>query len=185
MSEIGSRWSLLEGAFLINRDNFDLENDIRQIYLNSGYSRKDITKNRPFLNGYQNNQCFYCGQNMVDGDIHVDHVLPRQVIHHDEMWNLVLSHEFCNEQKIDKLVGQHYIEKLIKRNENIMGSNHPWKHRIAEQIGKTPTDRKRNLKQHYSNVKDVLGNYYWGGVDSYNPETDEFYKSLITVLNNK
>jgi hypothetical protein len=184
MSEIASRWSLLEAAFLINRDNFDLENDIRQIYLKSGYGRKDITSNRPFLSGYQNNQCFYCGQVMSEADIHVDHVLPRQVIQNDEIWNLVLSHEFCNGHKSDKLVGSHYIEKLIKRNENIMGSNHPWKQRMAEQIGNSPADRKRSMEHHYDNVKSVLGSYYWGGVESYDPETDPFYKSLITVLNN-
>ena len=185
IAEIDSRWSLLEGAFLIKRENFNLENDTRQIYLNTGYGRTDITGNREFLNGYQNNQCFYCGEPMVEGDIHVDHVLPRQVIQHDEIWNLVLTHGFCNEQKSDRVVGQHYIEKLIQRNENIMGSNHPWKDKIAKQIGTSSAARRRSMERHYVNVKKVLGNYYWGGVDNYNPSTDDFFKSLITTLNNK
>ena len=60
-------------------------------------------------------------------DIHVDHVLPRQVLQHDEIWNLVLSHSICNLNKDEFWVSKYYLEKLMFRNENIMGSNHPWK----------------------------------------------------------
>jgi hypothetical protein len=141
--------------------------------------------NIPFLQGYQRNTCFYCGEPISAGDIHVDHVLPRQVILHDEIWNLVLSHSLCSEQKSDRLVGSHFLEKLIARNENIMGSNHPWKKKISEVLGVTPQQRASKLKWHYQNIKGVLGNSYWGGAESYNPSTDEFYKRLITVLNNR
>jgi hypothetical protein len=87
--------------------------------------------------------------------------------------------------KSDRLVGKHFIEKLIKRNENIMGSNHPWKAQIASALGTTSRRRAMSLQTHYDNVKTVLGNYYWGGAESYNPATDQFYRRLITVLNNK
>ena len=128
-NELLARWSLLEGAFVINQEGFELANDIREIYLTNGYKRTALTNNIPFLSGYQGNVCFYCGEPM-DSEVHVDHVLPRQVLHHDEVWNLVLAHADCNLLKSDKLVGPHFIEKLIARNENIMGSNHPWKHKI-------------------------------------------------------
>nr|WP_255537884.1 HNH endonuclease [Motiliproteus sp. SC1-56] len=185
-SELTARWNLLEGAFAISQSQqeYQLANDIREIYLASGYDRKPLTHNIQFLQGYQGNTCFYCGQPM-DGKIHVDHLLPRQVISHDEVWNLVLSHGDCNLQKGDYLVGPHFVEKLIKRNENIMGSNHPWKQKIATQLGTTPRRRRSKTERHYENMKSVLGRYYWGGTEGYNPATDPFYTRLITVLNNR
>ena len=183
-AELDARWSMLEGAFSIQAGNYQLANDVRLIYLEHGYKRKDLSPNIPFLQGYQGNVCFYCGQSVLPGDIHVDHVLPRQVLHHDELWNLVLAHSFCNEQKSDRLVGEHFIAKLIARNENIVGSNHPWRKKIIQALGKTPAARASSLRKHYDRVRTVLGPYYWGGALGYNPATDPFYSRLITVLNN-
>jgi len=182
--ELDARWSLLEGAFSIQQENFVLSNDLRLTYLENGYKRKNLTSNTPFLQGYQGNTCFYCGEPIPAEDIHVDHVLPRQVLQHDEIWNLVLSHSFCNTQKSDRLVGDHYMRKLIARNENIIGSNHPWKRKIIAVLGKTPDARRSTLQKHYDTVRSILGPYYWGGLPSYNPEHDPFYKRMITVLNN-
>jgi hypothetical protein len=182
--ELDARWGLLEGAFCIRQGNYDLANDLRLIYLESGYDRKNLTTNIPFLQGYQGNICFYCGEEIPTTDIHIDHVLPRQVIKHDEIWNLVLSHSLCNEQKSDKLVGEHFIVKLIARNENIIGSNHPWKRKIIMALGQTPRERASALSSHYDRVRSILGPYYWGGIPSYNPASDPFYRRLITVLNN-
>lgn len=183
-NQLDSRWSLLEGAFQIAKDQSQLNNDLRDIYILSGYQRTTLTSNIPFLEGYQANTCFYCGEPMVKGDIHVDHVLPRQVVNHDEIWNLVLAHQDCNLSKSDRLVGEHFIQKLILRNENIMGSNHPWKAKIEKGLGPTPTQRAKSLRKHYDTVKAILGAYYWGGSSSYNPESDPFYRKLITHLNN-
>jgi len=121
---------------------------------------------------------------MAANDIHVDHVLPRQVVQHDEIWNLALAHSLCNGLKRDRLVGPHFIRKLIARNENITGSNHPWKARIALALGNTPQARSSTLTKHYERVKLILGADYWGGSPSYTPECDPFYARLITVLNN-
>ena len=181
--EILARWSLLEGAFEINKENFALANDIRDIYLLKGHERKNLTTNIPFLSGYQGNMCFYCGEQM--SNVHVDHVLARQVLLHDEVWNLVLAHSDCNMLKSDRLVAEHYIIKLIARNENIMGSNHPWKKKIREALGNTPGERASNLRKHYDNVKVVLGiNNYWGGNANFRPDQDPFFRRLITKLNN-
>ena len=181
--EIDSRWNLLEGAFLINRNNWSLSNDLRDIYLQDGTKRKSLTNNIPFLQGYQGNVCFYCGEQLDYDEIHVDHLLPRQVIRTDDIWNLVLSHATCNLDKSDKIVDIYYIEKLYNRNENIMGSNHPWKDKIKAALGDNPIKRRRSLMQHYENVKSILGNRYWGGVKGYIPENDPFYRRLITILN--
>ena len=183
--EIESRWSLLEGAFKINHSdiNLSLVNNIRDIYLRSASKRTNLTKNIPFLKAYQGDVCFYCGEEMNRMD--VDHVLPYQVVQHNEIWNLVLAHDHCNQMKKDLLVGKHFIQKLIKRNENIMGSNHPWKSKIQQMLGKTPTQRASKLNYHYNNVEIVLNNNYWGGSKTYNPEKDPFYRRLITKLNNR
>ena len=184
-AEISAKWSLLEGAFSIShaQEKYTLANDLREIYLQTGYERTPLTHNIPFLQGYQGNVCFYCGE-ILTSNIHVDHLLPRQVVHHDDVWNLVLSHAECNMQKSDKLVGPHFIEKLIARNENIMGSNHPWKAKIESQLGVKPIRRARSLKEHYANVRAILGDNFWGGTRGYNPASDPFYRRLITKLNN-
>jgi len=184
-AEISARWNLLEGAFSINQaqDRYILANDLREIYLQTGYERTPLAHNIPFLQGYQGNVCFYCGETL-DSNIHVDHLLPRQVVYHDDVWNLVLSHAECNIQKSDKLVGPHFVEKLIARNENIMGSNHPWKRKIEFQLGKTPIQRGQSLQTHYTRVRAILGDDFWGGTQGYNPSSDPFYRRLITLLNN-
>ena len=184
-AELDARWGLLEGAFSIAAGNHSLTNDIRAIYLAGAHNRRMLTGNIPFLQGYQGNICFYCGMELQAGDIDVDHMLPRQVLQHDEIWNLVLAHRACNMRKLDRVVGDHFIAKLIARNENIMGSNHPWKKRIASILGATPTARARQMHWHYENVKAVLGLNYWGGSEGYNPQTDLFYRRLITRLNNR
>jgi len=181
--ELECRWALLEGAFVLSRGDATLENDIRDIYLSRGYDRTPLTKNIVFLRAYQGDVCFYCGESLSLGEIEVDHVLPRQVIQHDEVWNLVLSHSICNHDKLDYLVGPHYIEKLICRNENIMGSNHPWKAKIASCIGVTAIERRGTIELHYQNVKTVLRSNFWKGVAGYSAENDLFFRRLITKLN--
>ncbi|WP_242094345.1 HNH endonuclease [Aestuariivivens sediminicola] len=185
LEELDARWSVLEGHFLTVHDDWELSNSIRDIYLVNGHARKNITHNIPFLQGYQGNICFYCGEPIERKDIHVDHVLPRQFIQHDEIWNLVLSHDICNLHKNDSLVGKHYFEKLIARNENIMGSNHPWKRKILNALGNSKTKRGMTMWKHYENAKIVLKNNFWENSPSYNRETDPFFKKLITVLNNR
>lgn len=184
-AELDARWSLLEGAFSLVHGNWELTNDIRNIYIRNGYERTKITLNIPFLQGYQGNVCFYCGEKIVVGDIHVDHLIPRQFIQHDEIWNLVLSHSICNMHKNDALVGNPYLEKLLARNENIMGSNHPWKKKIADSLGDTPKRRAKVTWQHYENARIALHNNYWENSSNYNRETDPFFKKLITKLNNQ
>lgn len=185
LKEIDARWSLLEGAFQMVDGDYELTNTIRDIYIQNGYKRTTLTGNIDFLQGYQGNTCFYCSEPIDQHDIHVDHLLPRQFIQHDEIWNLVLSHSTCNLNKNDFLVGEHYFLKLIARNENIMGSNHPWKKKIADSLGATPVKRAKKMFEHYSNAKIVLRNKYWENSPHYNRENDPFFKKLITILNNK
>jgi hypothetical protein len=181
IDETTSRWDLLEAAFEIRRTNHTLGNDIRKLYLSKGYERTSITHTRPVLNGYQNGICFYCGEKMANDDIHVDHVIPRQFLYHDEIWNLVLAHTFCNEQKSDSLPDKLYIDKLILRNEHFIASNHPIQKKLIEQLGKSPTVRRKFIHQVYEDARNVIG-YTWEGIRGYNPQTDEFYKTFIRSI---
>lgn len=184
-TELDARWGLLEGAFRIaHNHDYSLANEIREIYIRNATDRKPLTSVISFLQGYQANRCFYCGESLFE-PIHVDHVLPRQVLMTDDLWNLVLSHQLCNLNKSDRLVSPYFIQKLIARNENIMGSNHPWKQKIANDIGVTPERRRKTVEWHYENVATVLGRNYWGGSEGFNPESDPFFKNLITRINNR
>ena len=186
IQEVNSRWSMLEGAFSTyhSQGELRLENDMLTQYLANAEERKNLTDNIPFLRGYQADRCFYCAESLIDGDIHVDHVLPRKVVNHDKLWNLVLAHSFCNESKSDKLVNYYFIEKLINRNENIIGSRITRRKELILELGKNFLQRKKYIEQEYDNVKKILRNNFWGGIDSYNPETDLFYRNLITIMNN-
>ena len=184
--ELEARWGLLEGAFSITQsaETLVLANNIRETFLQHGTTKRaTLTNNIPFLSGYQGNTCFYCGEPIL-GNPHVDHVLPRQVIMHDNMWNLVLAHEHCNLQKSDKIIGEHFLQKLIFRNENIMGSNHPWKKQISAELGASKSARISKTKEFYELVKTARGEVYWGSEKAYDPGTDEFYKRFVTILNN-
>ena len=106
LQEISSRWDLLEGAFEMRREGLALENDLRLFYLARGYDRTNLTHTRPVLNGYQQGVCFYCGELMGE-DVHVDHVIPRQFLHHDEIWNLVLSTPSATSRKATPCRARH------------------------------------------------------------------------------
>lgn len=175
--ELLSRWDLLEAAFEIKRENNELINDVRKFYLSKGYERTSVTHTIPVLNGYQQDVCFYCGEHMHK-DIHVDHVIPRQFINHDEIWNLALAHGLCNERKSDYLPGIDYIEKLIERNEHFIKSNHPISNKLIAKLGNTPTRRRKYVMTVFEDARFVLGGT-WEGIMGYNPSTDIFYKTFI------
>ncbi|MGI6631843.1 MAG: HNH endonuclease [Bacillota bacterium] len=181
LEELGSRWSMLEASFQMHRDDSALVNDIRRFYLERGRERSNISKLAPALQGYQNGICFYCGEAMREDDTHVDHVIPWQLVRHDEVWNLVLAHGFCNEQKSDALPDYYYIEKLIARNEALILSKHPLKKKLLAQLGRTPSIRRRHILKVYEDARIVL-RYTWQGIRGYNPATDPFYKSFVRSI---
>ena len=180
--ELDARWSLLESAFAMRRENAQLINDIKQFYLVRGYERTDITYMRDMLNGYQEGCCFYCGEPLGQA-VHVDHVIPRSFLYHDEPWNLVLAHESCNEQKSDQLPSMYYIQKLVDRNERLIKSNHPLSQKIKDALGITPAQRKNETFRIYNQILDAVGEKnVWGGSQGFIPELDPFYRSMIAMF---
>ena len=181
--ELDARWSLLESAFAMKRENAELINDIKKFYLVKGYERTDITYMKDMLNGYQEGLCFYCGEVLEPKTIHVDHVIPRSYLYHDEPWNLVLSHDACNEKKSDFLPSRYYIQKLVDRNERLIKSNHPLNKQIKDELGVTPKIRKKEIFRIYEQILNAVSvNNIWGGPQDFIPEKDPFYRSMIAMV---
>ncbi len=180
-AELAARWDLLEAAFELKRDGGVIANDIRTVYLTRGHDRRSVTHLRPVLHGYQQGRCFYCGEAIPVGEGHVDHVIPRQVIHHDEPWNLVLAHALCNVHKSDLLPSLRSIALLVARNEHLIASNHPLKQRLVAQLGGTPERRRWTLLKTYEDAAKIIP-HTWEDVRGFDPTTDRLYQAVVRRL---
>lgn len=169
--ELLSRWDLLEHAFERSHP-VQLHPDERLEYLMNWQERKNLTKLVPLLGGYQQGRCFYCGEVLYD--VHVDHVIPYSAILHNEIWNLVLAHEECNEQKLDTLPSWAFLEKLIARNEYYISSAHPLKDEIIKNLGNTPRERREKIRKQYDDALKYKMRH-WGGNPHYDPSQDKEY----------
>ena len=176
--KFGARWDLLEAAFALRREDGELANDVRAIYLARGYERTPVTRLRPVLHAYQEGRCFYCGEPIPAGTGDVDHVLPRQVLMHDEPWNLVLAHSACNPQKLDRVPGLRFVEQLVSRNEHLIASNHPLRGRVLVDLGRTPRQRREATLRAYHDAKTVV-RWEWDGLPGFEPATSAFYKAIV------
>ena len=161
-AEAASRWDLLEAAFAMHLPVEVLGTDEHMLYRTTGYERIDITGTHPVLNGYQNGLCFYCEEPLAGELIHVDHVIPRTFLNHDEIWNLVLAHSSCNLEKSARLPSLPYLIKLYERNEYYIASNHPIKRYLIAQMGSTLEHRRAFLERIYREAEKVLI-HVWNG----------------------
>ena len=180
-SELLSRWDLLEFGFGNVQSNESLEIDENLEFVIQKRQRTQISRLRPVLNGYQNNACFYCGTELFD-PIHVDHVIPHTAVQHDEIWNLVLSHEQCNLWKRDFLPQKHFVQRLINRNESVLKSDLPLKEELKKVLGITPEERNERVWGQYLIAKNK-GLKIWEGDEKFDPAQDNFYKQMIHISN--
>ncbi|WP_226036718.1 HNH endonuclease domain-containing protein [Aquibacillus saliphilus] len=80
---------------------------------------------RPFekvlLNHFQRT-CFYCGKTLLNGETktHVDHFIPWSFVQSDQLWNLVLSCQSCNNSKSDKLPKKNFLNYIVDRNNELV-----------------------------------------------------------------
>ena len=184
------RWDLLGYGFpepdsdesLVTDHNETMTNHGRNAFIKRKKNRQNLTPLVPILNGYQQGKCFYCGNELFD--IHVDHVIPHKAIQHtdmaNEIWNLVLAHEHCNENKRDYRPPKHFVQKLIDRNESVLKSDLPLKEELKKVLGITPKARYQKVWMTYSLCKDYP---IWGGSEEFNLEGDKFYRELLEYLN--
>ena len=179
--ELLSRWDLLEFGFGNASDSESIEIDENLEFILQKKQRSQISRLRPVLNGYQNGECFYCGTELHD-PIHVDHVIPHDAVQHDEIWNLVLSHEECNLWKSNFLPQKHFVQTLINRNELVLKSDLPLKEELSKVLGKTPEQRNEMVWNQYSIAKNK-GLKIWEGSEEFNPAHDNFYKQMIQLGN--
>ena len=106
-----------------------------------------------------------------------------QAIQHNEIWNLVLSHEACNEDKSDNIPPLQFIENLIARNEFVLQSQLPLREELKKVLGNTPQERRHKVETQYVAAKKKIVRI-WGGTEKYDPAQDSFYRSWIRYIGN-
>ena len=122
-------------------------------WIMNGSTRTNVSKFRDSLSPYQDDKCFLCGKSYAGEETEVDHLIPRDIMLHDELWNLEVAHEFCNQQKDHDMPDKRYIEKIITRNESVCQSEHPLKQKIQDEAGKTPQERRSHVVNEYKKAK--------------------------------
>lgn len=171
--EVEARWRLVETAWSMNISPNMLEVkvfDSELLFVDTPHRRINITSSREALNGYQKGKCFYSFENIsvVPGDLEladVDHFFPHmlkpyiQDVNFDGVWNLVLSSRNCNRGmggKFEKIPAIQYLERLHRRNNFFVESNHPLRETIINQTGKTEVERKHFLQRVYQEAKNLI-----------------------------
>ena len=82
--------------------------------------RKDLSLYRDVLyKEFEEDHCFYCGKKL-NNEIHVDHFIPWTFVKNDNLWNFVLACPRCNLKKKDGLVGEEFVAKIERRNNDVL-----------------------------------------------------------------
>jgi len=161
--ETESRWRLVEEAWTGRAHGeqvvvlYDAPRELLVPALTG--KRRPITEVRPALNGYQKGHCFYCfapiGLAKAGLSADVDHFLPHSLMSRglpfnlDSPWNLVLACQTCNRGPAGKfalLPHARYLERLYRRNEFLIGSNHPLRETLILETGGTIAARQKFLR---------------------------------------
>lgn len=183
-NEMDSRWDCLEIGYSQMQQSFSLDVNLEkegEEYIINKEERKNLTPLRYVLDQYQHNTCFYCGEELYD-PIHVDHVIPYQAILHNQVWNLVLSHESCNEDKLDFIPSIKFIEKLKERNEFVLKSDLPLKQHLKKDLGNSYQERMKQVDKQYDYAKRKIIRM-WRGDNDYDPSEDGNWKKYVRAKN--
>ena len=183
-NDMDSRWDCLEIGYLQMQQAFSLDVNLEkegQEYIINKEERKNLTPLRPVLDQYQHNTCFYCGEELYE-PIHVDHVIPYQAVLHNQIWNLVLSHEACNEDKLDFIPSYDFIKKLKERNEFVLKSDLPLKQHMKKDLGSSNQERMQKVDKQYGYAKRKIIRM-WRGSDNFDPSKDENWKKYVRAKN--
>ena len=177
--EIESRWRLVETAWDLKLSSsiiaVGLDPKLETLIVNQNNQRKDVTSSRNALNGYQRGKCFFCYDYISirqnDPNVaHVDHffpyVLKRSGITSETIngiWNLVLACPTCNGagEKGAKVPNINLVERLNRRNEYLIDSNHPLKETIILQTGKTKEIRSKFIDRVFAKAQTTLIHHWY------------------------
>lgn len=175
VEEVEARWSLVEAAWElgISRNVVSVSHDVESgTFYTTNYSlrRKTVTSARPALNGYQKGQCFYCYDEIIlDGagsqQPEVDHFFPHTLKQHgfgpliDGIWNLVLACQECNRGvggKSASVPSLKLLERISRRNEFLIGSQHPLRETLMQQTGANEPLRRAFLNDYHAKAWALL-----------------------------
>ena len=184
LNKINARWNLLEHSFeeIAKAERIFVDTLQEQMFVIRKDVRTNLTPFKPALSSYQQDRCFYCGEKLSLEENHVDHVIPFKALNHNELWNLVVAHKRCNLRKSAYLVGPHFIENLIDRNEFVIKSHLPLHKEIQADLGVTPVARKKTITDTYLFVKNEKKFRMWEGDPKYDPRNDSFYRGWIRYV---
>lgn len=182
--EIEARWKLIEDTWTHNRgvqfDHIQYEIDTQMLIVESRTTyRRDLSKARDSLSGYQRGKCFYCFSDIFVDDVNtceVDHFLPfhlRYKIPWDlnGVWNLVLACDSCNRGpgtgKFGYLPDKRLLSRLIRRNNYLVNSHHPLSNTLIAQTGVSDQERSTFLSTAY-NLASTFLNDVWSPKETHN-----------------
>lgn len=172
--EAEARWRLVETAWDmgVSRSLLGITYDELSeglFAVDRSMRRRSVTSCRAALNGYQKGKCFYCFRDIaIDGvgEIpDVDHFLPHALKQYgfpksvDGIWNLVLSCRGCNRGaggKSDMVPSIRLLQRLHKRNEFLIHSQHPLRETLLSQLGGTEQLRSGVLNDLYAKARSIL-----------------------------
>ncbi len=150
--QVLSRFDLLQYTFSQSEFASNMTYDKNLEHIMNMQTRTNITKFKPALSGFQDDKCFLCGHSYQDDPTEVDHLIPYDIVGHDEIWNLEVAHKLCNGDKLDDMPHRQYMDRIIKRNEALMASEHPLKQKMQLEAGKTPQERRSRVENAYKNA---------------------------------
>ena len=136
---------LAEWAKFLEKINGSLPNLIAKIEQEDP-QRRSLSKYRDAYLTHTNH-CFYCGDRLETGYIHVDHFVPWSYIFADDAWNLVLACQDCNLKKSGSLPDPSWEGCLVDRNKKYRDQIPLLDHSIK--LIDTRLGWKREIRNHY------------------------------------
>ncbi|PET71739.1 HNH endonuclease [Bacillus sp. AFS001701] len=65
-------------------------------------------------------KCFYCGEQILENELSVDHVIPWSYMFSNDLWNLVYCHKGENSEKSNRMPLEQDIKRLEERNKALL-----------------------------------------------------------------
>lgn len=114
---INYRWGLILESFnnsprISKKVKIIDENEIKRSSLNRFKRYLDLENSE--------HNCFICGENIPEGEVSIDHVIPWGYLYSDDIWNLVYVHRSCNSQKGIIIPNEQDINRLKARNRRLL-----------------------------------------------------------------
>jgi len=117
---INYRWTQMLESF---NHSPRISSKVRAIDENSIKKRNNLKSFREYLDlEFDNGKryCFYCGKEITDNDLTIDHVIPWSFMYSDDIWNLVYCHRSENSSKSNRIPEETDVRALEIRNKTLL-----------------------------------------------------------------